>query len=34
MGVSGETTAQALARIDNVIVKDPKVVLITLGGMT
>ncbi|MGQ4002611.1 arylesterase [Francisellaceae bacterium CB299] len=32
MGISGETTAQALARIDNVIAKDPKVVLITLGG--
>ena len=32
MGISGETKAQALARIDNVIAKDPKVVLITLGG--
>lgn len=32
MGISGETTAEALARIDNVIAKNPKLVLITLGG--
>ena len=32
MGISGETTAEALARIDSVIAENPKIVLITLGG--
>ena len=32
MGVSGETTAEALARIDEVVVQNPKIVLITLVG--
>lgn len=32
MGISGETTAQALARINTVVAKDPKIVLITLGA--
>ncbi|BCD90457.1 hypothetical protein fh0823_05960 [Francisella halioticida] len=32
MGVSGETTQQALERINSVLAKDPKIVLITLGG--
>lgn len=32
MGISGETTQQALLRINKVIAKKPKIVLITLGG--
>ncbi|API86705.1 arylesterase [Francisella uliginis] len=32
MGISGETTQQALERINSVLDKDPKIVLITLGG--
>jgi acyl-CoA thioesterase-1 len=32
MGISGETTQQALERINSVVAKDPKIVLITLGG--
>ncbi len=32
LGVPGNTTGQALARIGTVIEKDPRVVLITLGG--
>ena len=32
MGISGETTAEALARIDSVVAQNPKIVLITLGG--
>lgn len=32
MGISGETTAQALNRINAVLTKKPKIVLITLGG--
>ncbi|MDE5030033.1 GDSL-type esterase/lipase family protein, partial [Francisella tularensis subsp. holarctica] len=32
MGISGETTQQALLRINKVISKKPKIVLITLGG--
>lgn len=32
MGVSGETTADALKRVDYVIQLNPKIVLITLGG--
>lgn len=32
MGVSGNTTAQGLARIDEVIAQKPKVVLVLLGG--
>ncbi|AXA33909.1 arylesterase [Francisella adeliensis] len=32
MGISGETTSEALARVDSVVAKDPKLVLITLGG--
>lgn len=32
MGISGETTEQALQRINNVVAKDPKIVFITLGG--
>ncbi|AIT08671.1 GDSL family lipase [Candidatus Francisella endociliophora] len=32
MGISGETTAQALQRVNSVIAQDPKIVLITLGG--
>ncbi|MDE4957207.1 GDSL-type esterase/lipase family protein, partial [Francisella tularensis subsp. holarctica] len=32
MGISGETTQQAILRINKVIAKKPKIVLITLGG--
>ncbi|QLE78302.1 arylesterase [Francisella sp. Scap27] len=32
MGISGETTSEAFARVDSVVAKDPKLVLITLGG--
>ncbi|MDE5010875.1 GDSL-type esterase/lipase family protein, partial [Francisella tularensis] len=32
MGISGETTQQALLRINKVSAKKPKIVLITLGG--
>jgi acyl-CoA thioesterase-1 len=32
MGISGETTSEALARVNTVVAKDPKIVLITLGG--
>jgi acyl-CoA thioesterase-1 len=32
LGVPGNTTGQALARIDTVIEKEPRVVLVTLGG--
>ncbi|ACD30866.1 lipolytic enzyme, GDSL family [Francisella tularensis subsp. mediasiatica FSC147] len=32
MGISGEITQQALLRINKVIAKKPKIVLITLGG--
>jgi acyl-CoA thioesterase-1 len=32
MGVSGETTQQALLRINDVVAKNPKIVIITLGG--
>lgn len=32
MGISGETTQQALERINTVLAKDPRIVLITLGG--
>ncbi|MDD9301266.1 MAG: arylesterase [Desulfobacter sp.] len=31
-GVPGETTAQALERIDQILELDPKIVIITLGG--
>lgn len=31
-GVSGDTTARALARIDQVVELDPRIVMITLGG--
>lgn len=32
MGVSGNTTLQGLARVENVNKKDPKIVLVLLGG--
>ena len=32
LGVSGDTTADALARIDSVVEQNPKVVLVLLGG--
>ncbi|MED7820336.1 MULTISPECIES: arylesterase [unclassified Francisella] len=32
MGISGETTQQALERINTVLAKNPRIVLITLGG--
>jgi lysophospholipase L1-like esterase len=32
LGVSGDTTADALLRLDQVIVQDPKVVMVLLGG--
>ena len=32
MGVSGNTSAQGLARIEDVISKDPKIVLVLFGG--
>ena len=32
MSISGEITQQALLRINKVIAKKPKIVLITLGG--
>lgn len=32
MGISGNTTAQGLARVEEVIEKNPKVVLVLLGG--
>ena len=32
LGVPGDTTAGALARIDTVLEKDPRMVLLTLGG--
>lgn len=32
MGVSGETTEQALERINNVIVANPKIVIVSLGA--
>ena len=32
LGVSGDTTTDGLARIDDVLASDPKVVIVLLGG--